>query len=422
MRIKSVEIEKYRRLQHCRVEVASTKKNFLINDLYGKLGITLVAGPNGSGKTSFLSFIAQVFHNMERFPERINGEFEICYQDVSGRECVLYRKPGYRLVFLRVQGEFDLPVWEIKPDIHPEQNVTFVCYDDIKKYLPPVIIVSAFSLHGEYPSIRPKNFVGDRRLAVFDTSNLYGRNHFGFPSFSRSICLLMNSVKRKTAGIQAFEKLLGAKFTGKVLVHERGYYVEADNDDWIPYSKEVEHLEKSEIIYVNDIQLKTKSGDELRLSNMSSGQKMLFIRILTILGKICDGALILVEEPEIHLDPAWSRQLVSLLLLFFKDFNAYIIIATHSFSLINAVPTECVLFAKDGSFTKPPVPTMLANESALAGLFYDAELHEVERKITEYFGAARVDELQKLFALLGESNVRFEVFSQIKKKFGENNA
>lgn len=421
MRIKFVEIENYRRLHDCSVNFTSTDDKFLIEDMYGNLGITLIAGPNGSGKTSLLSFIAQVFHNMERFPERISGRFRIDYTDQYGRECSLYREEGFRVVFLRVGDDFDLPVVNVEPGTHPRENIDFVCYDDINQYLPPVIVVSAFSLHGEYPSIRPKNFVGDRRLAVYDISNLYGRNHFGFPSFSRPICILMNAVKRKTPGVRALEKLLGARFTGEILIHERGYH-EASDDEWIEYSTEIEQLEASEIIYVNDIRLRTNTGHDLRLSNMSSGQKMLFVRILTILGKICDGALVLIEEPEIHLDPAWARQLVSLLLLFFKNYNAQIIIATHSFSLLNAVPTECVLLAKNGSFTKPPAPTLLANESTLSGLLYETNVHEVERRVMKFCDGATVDELRKLFLLLGESSMRFEIFSQIRKIMVRDNA
>jgi ABC-type lipoprotein export system ATPase subunit len=422
MRINYVQVGKYRRLNNCKTTFFSTNKNFFVKNLYGNLGITLIAGPNGSGKTSLLSFIAQVFHNLQRFPSRIIGAFRIDFTDQYGRKCSLHRKKDVVEVSLKIDGQFDLPIYNVPSGVYIEENVDFVCYDKIVDFLPPVIIVSAFSLHGEYPAVRPSNFQGDRRLAVYDTSNIYGQNHFKFPSFSRAICSLMNSVREKSAGVKALEELIGAKFTGEVLTYDRVSDQVSDDDEWIRYSKKIEKSELNENIYVNDIRLKDKTGHYLRLSNMSSGQKMLFVRILTILSRIENGALILIEEPEIHLDPAWSRQLVSLLLLFFKEYNAHIIIATHSFSLLNAVPTECVLMAKNGVFSKPRFPTLLANESALSSLLYDVQPHEVEKEILDFTRNATAAQLDELFHQLGESSVRFDIFAQIRKIRGANNA
>lgn len=416
MRINSVQIESYRRLNNCMVTLTSTDDSFIVENLYGKIGITLIAGPNGSGKTSLLSFIAQVFHNIQRFPKRILGNFCISYTDRLGRSCSIYREKDAIDMSLRVVGGFDLPILNYPSGVYENENIDFICYDKACEFLPPVIIVSAFSLHGEYPFERPSNFIGDRRLAVYDISNLYGRNHFSFPSFSRAICILMNAVKKKSSGVKALEKLIGAKFTGEVLTHERILrYQNDDEEEWIDYSKGIEDSELAENIYVNDIRLRTKTGHYLRLSNMSSGQKMLFVRLLTILSKIEDGALILIEEPEIHLDPAWSRQLVSLLLLFFREYNAHIIIATHSFSLLNAVPTNCILIAKDGDFSKPQSPTLLANESTLSSLLYNINANEVEEKIRDFSQHATIDQLDRLFDQLGESSVRFDIFSKIRK-------
>lgn len=166
-------------------------------------------------------------------------------------------------------------------------------------------------------------------------------------------------------------------------------------------------------MYINDFLFKTNDGGFLDLNTMSSGQKMLLIRLLTILNEIRPGALVIIEEPELHLDPAWSRQLISLLLRFFKNVNAHLIIATHSFSLLNAVPSDCVLLAKSGEFLKPETATLLANESALATAFFKVKPHEVEERIMEFSAKASLNQLRKLFNLLGESSARYEVFLRI---------
>jgi ABC-type multidrug transport system ATPase subunit len=413
MRIKYVEIGGYRRLENCLVRFESTTSNSLIKDLYGKLGLTLIAGPNGSGKTSLLSFVAQIFHNLQRFPERVKTNFCVGYIDNHGRQCKIYRNGKRGAFWLNVENKFDLPVVNVKSGSFSGEDQEFVCYEKIKEYLPPVVIISIFSLHGEYPSSRPSNFIGDRRVAVYDVSHLYGYNHFRLPSFSRAISVLMSAVRKRSAGVKAIEKLIGAKFTGDVRIHHRGFNGEIIDDEWVPFSQKIKNLEKSQSIYINDMSLMTFAGSELRLSNMSSGQKMLFIRLLSILDKIEDGALVLIEEPEMHLDPVWSRQIISLLLLFFREYNAHVLIATHSFSLLNAVPNECVLLAKSGEFSLPSSPTLLGNESALSFALYGPNLHEVEKEVVKFYEHATLGQLEKLLPQLAESSVRYDVFARI---------
>jgi type II secretory ATPase GspE/PulE/Tfp pilus assembly ATPase PilB-like protein len=62
-------VGEYRKLKDTVVDISDDMDEIFLQDIYGRLGISLFAGPNGSGKTALLSFLAQVFHRLEREPE-----------------------------------------------------------------------------------------------------------------------------------------------------------------------------------------------------------------------------------------------------------------------------------------------------------------------------------------------------------------
>lgn len=92
-------------------ELRIDKPHAALNHVYGKLAITLVAGRNGAGKSSLLSFIAQIFHHLERSPEEIDGRFSFRYRVLRGQgeelQCELYRAVDGGAVRLAVRGKFD---------------------------------------------------------------------------------------------------------------------------------------------------------------------------------------------------------------------------------------------------------------------------------------------------------------------------
>jgi len=407
------------------VNITPANPNSLLLDVYGSLNITLLAGPNGSGKTALLSFIAQLFHNLQRFPERVTGAFEITYEsydsEAGWQKCTLSRNLVDNRIHLNVH---DIVAGYVAREtvngppatISPETLI----YDDIRHYLPANIIVSGFSLHGEYPSPRPPNFLGDEPLTIYDTKNLYGHNHYGFPSFSTGIRRLMLLVEQRANGVIELENLLGGKFTGRVATVNKPSSISysSTSQDWQSFSKELAADEQEGRIYLNDFEIETASGP-ITLSNMSSGQKMLFVRLLSVLSKIKHGSVVLIEEPELHLDPSWTRQLITLFLLFFSEFRAHFIIATHSFSLINALPSECVLVARNGYFDTPTQETFLANEATLAWTIFAARPNLVEQLLYSNIETASRQELEILLDKVGESAVRFEVFRKLRRMEGD---
>lgn len=378
----------------------------------------MVAGRNGSGKSSLLSFIPQIFHNLERSPEDIKGEFSFRYvisqpQGVELR-CELYQTFD-GTVRLAVGGVFDKKVVRDKLGRRAKDDDA-IAYADIKEFLPSNVIVSGFSMSGEYPAERLANFKGDRRLSVFDMSQLYGRNHYGFPPFSPGIARLLTLWLDHAPAVRMLEVILGASITGMVVARDRN--VRSEDEEWVEFSPTLIEREARGDIWLNDLELRCRDGRMITLSMMSSGQKFLLARILSILGAIREHSIIILEEPEMHLDPSWARQVISLLVSFFKDYAAHLFIATHSFSLLNSVPAPWILLANAGRFTSlsDDARTLLANESALAYQLYEPWPHLVELEIRQCLENASVKELRELLSMLGESALRYDVFLKLREQ------
>jgi len=74
------------------------------------------------------------------------------------------------------------------------------------------------------------------------------------------------------------------------------------------------------------------------LFNVSAGMKpFLIIKRLLELGEIKEQDVLILDEPEIHLHPEWQLQFAEILILLQKEFNLTILITTHSPYFLNAL-------------------------------------------------------------------------------------
>lgn len=413
MKLERIQIGKHRRLNSASIKFIDLNDRFVGSSVYGRSVFTVFAGPNGGGKTSLLSFLAQLFHNLERFPERVPGAFRVEYsRSIAPKRrvrCAVYRHTGKGPINLQVEGLFDKTLTRETSDLEG-----CIAYEDARRYLPEKIIVSAFSFQGEYPPRRPRNYVGDQRVFMYDVGQIYGRNHFSFPSLSTAIARLCEQIRAYSEPVKAIEGLLAAKFTQRVRVRSRHNY--AYEDDWVDVDKSILDQEAAGDIYINDVELLQSNGEQLTLMTMSSGQKMLLLRILSILGEIENDSLVILEEPELHLDPSWCRQLISLLVLLFRPYRSHILIATHSFALLNSVPHEWLVLVREGAFQPAPRSLFLANESAVAFALFHPDRNAVETSVRKAMAGASMEELRALAARVGESPLRYDVLKLVEGK------
>ena len=432
---------------------------------------TILVGENGNGKTTLMSFIANMFNDLQRYHDRISSDFCLKYKIEHNQEkkaVTIEKEDGN--VFIAVENTIPKSVLlelHLQQGYKTKENqIQFenrVTYDQIRAFLPTKIITSVFSFHGEYPIERPSNFIGDRIVESYDISKVYGANHYGFSSLSKGISRFIEIYRSNTYVVDELLNLLNLKFDNKILIRERfstlpSYGLDLDdgefdeifideedrklrneyislekltekysiNDDgWVKVCEENYDLflryEKEEFIYMNDLAFE-KDGERLCLENMSSGEKMFFMRILSLLSSIEDNSLIIIEEPELHLNPSWTKQIITMLQMLFGEYKVHFLISTHSYAFINTVFPENILFANQKSFTNldPGINTFLANEVEISNLFFSnsKKINYVEKKLWKKVSEASEVELEEILGYLGESYTKFKVFNIILEKQG----
>ncbi|HHU4727264.1 TPA: AAA family ATPase [Klebsiella quasipneumoniae] len=82
-----------------------------------------------------------------------------------------------------------------------------------------------------------------------------------------------------------------------------------------------------------------KNGKDINMKELSSGELSILLNILKINSEIEDGSLILIDEPELSLHPAWQSQIIPSLEKCFSSYTGcHFVIATHSPLVVSSIP------------------------------------------------------------------------------------
>jgi len=97
------------------------------------------------------------------------------------------------------------------------------------------------------------------------------------------------------------------------------------------------------------VTFKNKNGKEFDIDNLSTGEKTLLSKVLYLYFKDIKNKIILIDEPELSLHPAWQNKVLKLYENFAKENNCQIIIATHSPHIIGSAKNEWIrILTEDG--------------------------------------------------------------------------
>ncbi len=284
------------------------------------------------------------------------------------------------------------------------------------EYTPLAVVSSTFSLHGEYPVARPFNYQGHQIVSDQSITNIYGKNHYDIGSISLGILRFIKLFFDSKSEIKDLLKLFDLKFTNRVLLK---YFGEPPN--WVNVNRSWLKKHDDEIqmeeAYLNDIEFE-RYGRKISLSNMSSGEKMLLLRALSILNSIEDNSIVIIEEPELHLDQIWNRQLTTLFNILYKGYNSHIIIATHDYSIINSVPQDNIILLENGKRKRLNESTFLASYDELFRILYGEKFKEnkIEDEFLSSISKKNIEELKRDYKELGNSVYKYLVFREIKTK------
>jgi len=91
-----------------------------------------------------------------------------------------------------------------------------------------------------------------------------------------------------------------------------------------------------------DLFFRNKKGEKISIDDLSTGEKTLISKILYLYIKKIEDSIILIDEPELSLHPAWQNQVLKLYENFAKVNNCQIIIATHSPHIIGSAKNEWI--------------------------------------------------------------------------------
>lgn len=404
-------------------------ENSIENSIDQKFNV--ITGSNGSGKTLLMSMFSNFFHNIDRFHKRTIFDIEVSYEikySESIKNVTIFSKEGN--YYISIDGEFENS--KILPKTYPKQydftplegklinenNETHFIH--INSYLPKSIVLSTFSIHGEYPRNRHRRYRGKRLLNVYDISNIYGINHFRLPTITRGISRFLKLMFNEDNS-DFFETLnsLGFRFNNYALVNydSQPEWVSVDKSN---FQKLINYSETGEA-YLNDLEF-IRNKKAINFSNMSTGEKMLIYRILSILSEIEDDSLVIIEEPEMHLDFSWNRQLISLFDSAFKSYNAHFIFITHNPYLINSLKKDQVLFLKNGTQQQIHANTFqLSIDELFIEMFNEKfTLNISEQNVIEEISKTdSLENIEKIYNSLGNSIYKYLAFQKIKNLKGD---
>lgn len=151
------------------------------------------------------------------------------------------------------------------------------------------------------------------------------------------------------------------------------------------------------------------NGKPVIFNSLSTGQKSIFYLIFSIYGLELENALVLIDEPELHLHPALQKKYFELLKKARKKRNLQIILSTHSPVFIDEETIKSTFrFYKKDDDTKIIIPEIKKNSKKDD----DTNIKEIKElfQILTYTNSARIFFANRVVLVEGASDEYFFKF------------
>jgi predicted ATPase len=405
---------------------------------FGRLRLTLVVGQNGTGKTTFFRFLTDLFSKVP---------------DVELEECsATYRIRRPRLISGARKPPVEVPSRIIVSTYSPVDGFGSV-FDRADRVVPlkylGLDVERAFKefrnpsrvFLGEVASTMLGESVERRKQVerLLSTIGFSARIRLLIDASRERLRMRLNRIDRGLvrnpesflAAAERWMSFLGYVVAKKKPVRGR-VMLDTSQLDWYPtgvegFASDLITLAGAlrSVAYFPITALVFQRGEQwIPLEDFSSGERALFFRFLGLIREIKDDALVLVDEPEIHLHPEWVQRFVGLLVSLFRDVNAHVLIASHSPLIASDVPADCILgLRKEGVKIVPYTvqdrslgtsPSIILRE--VFGLADDKGdfTREVIGRIEAYIKAGKKREALALYDLLGDSDEKYDLFRNLR--------
>ena len=295
MKIEKVHIKNIRGIKD--LELSFKKDNKILD-------VIVLAGVNGSGKTTILEAIKDFFYNENvnyDELEKSNVNLDIFLEEFE-------KYSSYNLKRVKFLNTFH---YKKSDNNTSSQNQTINNFESLAK----IIYVPA-----------ENNF----EKVKTDTTTLLRISQFINIINSNVIKDIPSYIATRRNYLATIEEDLTMKeITNKVVNEINSIFDILELDVKLKgFSKD----EKTMPIFENS------AGEEFNINDLSSGEKQLFLRTLSIKMLEPKNSIILIDEPELSLHPKWQQRIIEV----YKKIgeNNQIIIATHSSHILGSVSSE----------------------------------------------------------------------------------
>lgn len=286
MKLRKLYIDNYSMLKNCEI-------NF--TDKEGKpLPIIVIAGDNGTGKTTILEFI-------------YNTNFYIGHMDRNS-----------------------------SLEIESNNNISTINNKILKEY-------NLREKHNE--EIAQHKFKQGSEIVVSSMPNHLNCIHYFSDKYNTKKMIYLKATDNDVKDIKKYILEHYRKISRKLDSHKQALQEIQKSINNIFNGMEL----KFTLDDVNDIKkddekviFKNLGGDTFNIEQLSTGEKTLLTKILLLEFEEIKDKVILIDEPELSLHPSWQNKILKLYENFAKENNCQIIIATHSPHIIGSAKSEWI--------------------------------------------------------------------------------
>ena len=390
MKIEKVHIKNIKGIKDLEL---SFKKNNKILD------VIVLAGVNGSGKTTILESIKDFFNNKNvnyDEPKKSNVNLNIFFEEFEKKKIKEVEKSSNnnkRPLWAFFSSLQNYKIYIKRSDKHYHTHIA-------KKFdIPPKIIY--VPAENKFEEIQTYSTTLSKEYEFINTIN---------SNVIRDIPSYIATRRNYLATIE--EDLTMKEVTNKVVNEINGIFSILELDVKLKgFSKD----EKTLPIFENS------AGEEFDINDLSSGEKQLFLRTLSIKMLEPKNSIILIDEPELSLHPKWQQRIIEV----YKKIgeNNQIIVATHSPHILGSVSNENIFIlyrnengkieAKTGdelySSYGQPVDRVLKDIMGLKSVRtpkIDRDIQELRKLVDEnkYETDEFIEKYNKLLKILGNTD------------------
>ena len=282
------------------------------------LDVIVLAGVNGSGKTTILESIKDFFDNRNvnyNEPEKSNINLNIFFEEFEKNNIEEAEKLSNNCSYKYMLWNFFKTLKDY--DYYRKENDQLFESQISKRFEnpPKIIYVPA---ENKFEEIQTYSTTLSREYKFINIIN---------SNVIKDIPSYIATRRNYLATIE--EDLTMKEITNKVVNEINSIFDILELDVKLKgFSKD----EKTMPIFENS------AGEEFDINDLSSGEKQLFLRTLSIKMLEPKNSIILIDEPELSLHPKWQQRIIEV----YKKIgeNNQIIVATHSPHILGSVSNE----------------------------------------------------------------------------------